>query len=86
VGIVTGFVCSRSAAKDSGALNHDIHVEVSPGQITRVTLSKATDLFAVNDQIFVVEVDRAVKPAMNRVVFQQHCQGLVVRKVTVRTS
>ncbi len=70
-----------AVAKDAGRLDHDVHAKVTPGQLGRVALGKGLDLFAVDDELALTDLDIGREAAIVRVIFEQIGQHLSVGQV-----
>jgi len=81
VRIVASLRLGLAGREHARALDHHIHAQVAPGQRRRVTLLEDPDRLAVDVQVLVIAVDRAIEAAMRAVVLQQRGQGLVARQV-----
>ena len=81
VAIEAGLRVRHATAEDAGAFENDVDAEVSPRQFSRVANFHRLDFFAIDDQVLVVVLDRAVEATVNTVVLQQGCQRLVVGQV-----
>ena len=75
---VAGLARSAARGEHAGAFQHHVDVEIFPRQRGGILDRPDGDLLAIDDQVLLVVLDRAVVAAMGAVVLQQAGQGFGV--------
>ena len=69
------------AGEDTSGFHHDIHSQICPGQVFRISLGKDADLFAIYHQaVFRVRNFPGID-LVDTVILEQKCQSLGIREV-----
>jgi len=67
--------------EEAGALQHQVDVDVAPGQVRRVALSGQADGLAVDNQVLAVDGDIALEVAVHGVVLEHVSQIVGIQQV-----
>ena len=81
VRVVARLAVLRAGGEDAGAFDDHVDAQFLPGQLGRVADRQGLDLLAVDGQVLVVVLDRALEAAVGAVVLEQRGQHLVVGQV-----